>query len=88
MEVEFDAAKDAANQAKHGLPLTRGREMDLARALVTPALRRDYGEARLAAYGNLDGRLHVMVFTVREGRMRVISLRRANGREVGRYGPR
>ncbi len=47
--------------------------------------RRDYGEVRLQLWGLIDGRLHVAVVTPRGDDLRVISLRKANGKEVKRY---
>ncbi len=47
--------------------------------------RQAYGEPRLAATGYIEDRLHVMVFTLRVNAIRIISLRRANSREVQRY---
>jgi len=44
--------------------------------------RRDYGEVRRVALGYLDNRLHVLCFTDTAEGIRVISLRRANAREV------
>jgi uncharacterized protein len=86
VRIDFDPGKDASNRAKHGLSLARAAEMDLATAFVLPDERRDYGEPRWAAYGILDGRLHMLAFTVRDGVMRAISLRRANAKEIRRYG--
>jgi len=37
------------------------------------------------AAGLIDARLHVLVFTPRDGKVHVISLREANLREVKRY---
>lgn len=48
--------------------------------------RHDYGEQRYRAFGLLDERLHVLVFTETKRGIRVINLRRANKREVKRYG--
>ena len=86
MTVSFDPAKDANNRAKHGLSLARADEVDLRAAVVRPDDRRDYGEPRWRAYGMIDGRLHMLAFTVREGVLRAISLRRANAKETRRYG--
>ncbi len=86
MRIAFDPGKDASNRAKHGLSLARAAEMDLDTAFVQPDERRDYGEPRWAAYGILDGRLHMLAFTVRNGVMSAISLRRANAKEIRRYG--
>jgi uncharacterized DUF497 family protein len=47
--------------------------------------RRDYGEARYQALGEIDGRVYMLVFTPRGGDVHVISLRKANRREIKRY---
>ncbi len=86
MSIDFDPEKDLVNRAKHGLVLDRAIDLDLRTAVVQPDQRRDYGEPRWRAYGMLDGRLHMLAFTVRDDRMRAISLRRANAREMKRYG--
>ncbi|MNE51790.1 hypothetical protein D3C80_1464360 [compost metagenome] len=48
-------------------------------------LRRDYGERRFQVLGYIGERLHALVFTPRDGAVHVISLRKANSREVKRY---
>jgi uncharacterized protein len=47
--------------------------------------RHDYGEARYCALGHIHHRLFSLVFTPRDGAVHVISLRKANRREVNRY---
>jgi uncharacterized DUF497 family protein len=79
MEFDWDEANDAANRAKHGLGLREAARMDWARPPV-PDLRHEYAEARMLLFAPIDGRLHVCAFTYREDRIRVISLRKANGR--------
>ena len=56
--------------------------------LVLRDLREDYGEPRFELSGAIDGRLYVVVFTWRAGKVRMISARKANRREVARYGNR
>ncbi|MGC2787336.1 MAG: BrnT family toxin [Roseiarcus sp.] len=46
----------------------------------------DYGETRQIAFGFINNRLFVCVYTDRGDERRVISLRKANSREVRRYG--
>ena len=58
---------------------------DWETAVVKVDSRQAYGEPRLAATGSIGVRLHVMVFTLRVNAVRIISLRRANSREVRRY---
>ena len=45
----------------------------------------EYGEHRMIALGEITGRVHVCVYMVRDGKRRVISLRKANRREVDAY---
>jgi uncharacterized DUF497 family protein len=86
VKVEFDPQKDLLNQAKHGLSLARAADMDLLRAKVLPDSRGDYGEPRYRAYGIIEARMHMLAFTLRDGVVRAISLRKANAKEVRRYG--
>lgn len=79
--IEFDPEKDVANIAKHGVSLRLAEQVDLDDAVIIPDLRRDYGEPRWIALQMIEGRLHVIVFTVRSGATRAISLRKANDRE-------
>lgn len=87
MEIEFDSGKDEANTAKHGISLSAASEFEMAGAMVSADDRANYGEDRFIAIGRLGSRLHVLIFTVRDGKIRAISLRKANTREVKRHGP-
>jgi hypothetical protein len=60
-------------------------DFDWGNALVAPDDRRDYGEERFVSIGPINGRLHVLIFTARDATVRVISLRKANKREVKQY---
>ena len=84
--MEFDPSKDVLNRAKHGVSLAAAAGFVDSELRIVADERFDYGERRLVAYGKLEGRLHVLVFTRRAGIARVISLRKANAREVKRYG--
>ncbi len=86
MTITFDPGKDVVNREKHGLSLARAVEIDLGSATVLADHRQDYGEPRWRAYGMMDGRLHMLAFTVRDGVLRAISLRRANAKEARRNG--
>lgn len=85
--IEFDEAKAVANIAKHGLPLTLAEEMDMSEAVIVVDDRKDYGEARLRAYGRIGDRWHCLVFTVRGDAIRAISLRHAHQKEIRRHVP-
>lgn len=85
MQIEFDPAKDETNQRKHGVSLAAAGSMDWSTALIRQDDRKLYGERRLQAYGLLNGRLYQVVFTPRNGAVRVISLRKVNKREERFY---
>jgi hypothetical protein len=85
MEIEFDADKSAKNVELRGLPFDLAAEFDFDSALVVRDTREDYGEDRFIALGLIGERLHVLAYTMRGDRLRVISLRKANAREVERY---
>ncbi len=83
MDIAFDPAKDAINLAKHGVSLAAAAEFEIH--VVVRDERRDYAEARFNAFGVLAGRPYCLTFTVRNGQVRAISLRRARVKEYGRH---
>jgi uncharacterized DUF497 family protein len=87
MQIEFDATKDAANQRKHGVSLAVAADLDWDSALVWQDSRKAYGEERQSALALLQcqGRLYFVAFVDRGDMRRVISLRKANAREVKDY---
>jgi uncharacterized DUF497 family protein len=85
VNISFDAAKSEKNVLVRGIPFERATEFAWNGALVIEDLREDYGERRFQALGLIGDRLHMMVFTPRANKAHVISLRKANKREVKRY---
>ena len=85
VKIGFDPAKNAANMASRGLPFELVEQLDWAHALMKEDTRKAYGERRFHVLGFIGERLHALVFTPREGKVHVISLRKANSREVKRY---
>ena len=86
MNIEFDAEKDRRNIAKHGISLAMAALIDWSKAVTFPDDRRFYGEERFTGYGRIHERLHCVIYTYRGSAVRIISLRKANQREVLRYG--
>lgn len=84
MEVEFDRAKDAANQTKHGLSLVLGLEVFADPFCVTLPARSEI-EPRYQTLGMVMGRVHVAIWTKRDDMIRLISVRKANARETRKY---
>ena len=86
MNITFDPAKDARNIAKHnGVSLTQAVDFEWDEAVTWPDQRREYGEDRIAGLGYIGDRLFSVVFVDRGDNRRIISLRKANHREVERY---
>ena len=85
MKIEFDPSKDAANLAKHGVSLTVADELEWDLVIYKPDTRRDYGEHRMIGYTFVGARLYCVVFAERADVRRIISLRKANEREVNFY---
>ena len=89
MDIVFDPAKDAANQAKHGAALSDALGFEWEGALIWPDTRQDYGEQRMVALGYIGLRTMALVFVDRPPEQPtercIISLRKANSREVKRY---
>ena len=72
--------------ARPGLPLALGAVVLANLVGEVEDTRRDYGERRVKAFGSIGGRLHVCIYTVRgDGVRRIVSLRKANRKEVRRW---
>ena len=85
MRIEYDLKKDLSNQRKHGVSLALARELEWNDALVWVDERIDYGELRMIALVPQTATLYYVAFVERGVVRRVISLRRANRREVKYY---
>lgn len=85
MNITFDSTKDAANVTKHGVSLAKAAQMEWDSAVVWPDARRVYDEPRQCGIGYIGLRLFFVAFVDRVDGRRVISLRKANLREVNRY---
>jgi uncharacterized DUF497 family protein len=87
LEFEWDAAKAASNQRKHGVTFKEASTVfgdPLGRLEADP--RHSVREERLVLVGNSRlGRLLAVMFTERAGVIRVISARRATSHERTDY---
>lgn len=86
MKITYDPAKNTRNIEERTLPFDMAAAMDWDQAVITEDTRRDYGERRFRVFGTIGKRLFALVFTPRGDAIHVISLRKANKREVRRYG--
>jgi uncharacterized protein len=82
----FDPSKGALNRAKHGVSLALAEVLFARPHRVLTDDRFEYGEVRRIAFGHIAERLFVCVYADRGAERRVISLRKANRREMKRYG--
>lgn len=85
VKIIFDPAKDAVNITKHGVSMALASELDWESAQLWQDTRMEYGEVRIIALALIETRLFYVVFTDRDDYRRIISLRKANAREVKRY---
>nr|WP_308633697.1 BrnT family toxin [Massilia sp. YIM B02769] len=85
VEIAFDTTKDAVNLGKHGVSLAAAAMIEWEDALTWTDDRHHYGEARMCAIAYIGDRLHYVVYVDRAEARRIISLHKANLREVKRY---
>lgn len=85
MDISFDPDKNNRNIETRGISFEIAEAFDWSTALIVEDTRQEYGEKRYQALGFIGDRLHMLVFTPRHSCMRVISLRKANSREVSNY---
>jgi uncharacterized DUF497 family protein len=84
-ELSYDPDKARQNELLRGLHFDLVHAFSWNTAWIIEDLRHDYGEHRFRAIGLIDTRLHVVVFTPREKRLHIISLRKANEREIKHF---
>lgn len=85
MAISFDPEKNERNIRERGLPFTDFQGFDSEPAIIVDD-RHDYGETRYRAFGRINGKGHMIVFTMRGETMHLISFRRAHEKEMKRYG--
>jgi uncharacterized DUF497 family protein len=83
----YDPRKNVWNIRERGLPFADVALLNWEAAIVRQDTRQDYGENRYQALADgVDGKPYVVVFTMREDTMWVISFRRAHAKEKQTYG--
>ena len=85
IKIEFDADKREKTLVERGLDFARASEVFSGVTVTAEDARFDYGELRFATIGVLDGRMVVMVWTPRGESRRIISMRKANEREIEKF---
>jgi len=85
VELEWDETKRQQTLERRSLDFADIAFIDPASLVSERDMRGDYGEARFSSYAYLDGRLINFCWTPRNGRIRIISMRKANDRERKKY---
>ena len=84
MEFEFDERKSLANKAKHGLDFLQAQLLWQDDLLVEVSARTT-DEPRFLVVGMIGARHWSAMVTYRNGRTRIISVRRSRVEEVALY---
>jgi len=85
MRITYNRVKREKTLAERGLDFRRAKELFDGAHFTREDDRIDYGELRYITVGWLDARLVVLAWTVRGRARRVISMRKANEREVKKF---
>ena len=85
MKIGYDPYKNKSNQAKHGVDLAAAEGLEWDTAMTWPDARRNYGEERQCGIGYIGLTLYFVAFVDRDKTRRIISLRKANRKEMKRY---
>ncbi|MEO7359098.1 MAG: BrnT family toxin [Gemmatimonadaceae bacterium] len=84
MEFEFDETKSRANKEKHGIDFIDALRLWLDDRLLEVQARTE-DEPRFVVIGRIAGVHSSAVITYRDGRVRLISVRRSRTEEVALY---
>jgi len=82
---EWDPAKSERNLKERGFDFAYSARIFEGDILEWEDTRRDYGEPRVVAMGEIDEEVYVVVYTPRESVRRIISARPASRRERDVY---
>lgn len=84
MEFEYDPNKSQINLAKHGIDFEEAQQLwqDFRRIILDT---RSETESRWITVGNIQQKYWTAVYTIRNSKIRLISVRRARTNEVNLY---
>ena len=81
LQISFDPTKRKKTLEDRGLDFVDARIIFAGRTVEVEDTRRDYGERRFLCFGQLEGRMVVVGYTLRGVIRHVFSMRKANHRE-------
>ena len=85
MVLSWDDSKRLKILVERGLDIAQAQQIFDGAHLDKIDSRFEYGEVRIVTFGFLDERLCVLVWTERDNKRRLISLRKANEREQEKF---
>ena len=83
-EFEFDVRKSRANLKKHGIDFVEAQKLWIDEYLVEIPAKID-DEPRIIAIGRISGKYWSAIVTPRDGKVRIISVRRSRAEEIKLY---
>ena len=86
MDIEFDEEKRRQTLEHRNLDFADAASLFEGVTIMFLDDREAYGEDRFQTVGYLDGCLVMVVWTPRGEKRRIISMRKCNAREQGKYG--
>ena len=84
VEFEWDEDKSLANLEKHGIDFLNARQLFDGRPLYNSFNER-WEEVRLVSTGRLEENFYTVIWTLRDGKVRIISCRKARNGEKRAY---
>ena len=84
MQIEFDPSKRDKTLFERGLDFAQAVQVFMGKHLTAEDARADYEEQRFQTVGRLNGRIVVLIWSPRGTAHRIISMRKANEREIAK----
>ena len=81
MKFEWDKEKNKSNIQKHGIDFSDSIKIFENTMVIKLDERSNYGENRLIGLGQIENIVIVIVYTKRNDRLRITSIRKANRKE-------
>ncbi len=85
MQIEYNKTKNESNYEKHGVYLQEAERIEWATLWAMTDDRKEYNENRMIGYAYIGKCIYCIVYVDRLNIRRIISLRKANSREVKNY---
>ena len=85
MEFEWDPSKHAKNLRSRGIGFDEAAQVFEGEVIEWPDTRAEYGEVRMNAIGEANGKILRVTYTMRSDVMRIITVWKANRKDRQRW---